>query len=154
MRKSVCLTALIPEAQFQEQGSRGPKPCVAACQEQSETHCLPTEVVGHDRSNKQCAKSSPSNALTVRTATTRPPRTRRPPLAGSRCRSFAIRAASTRRTKRRSSLRGSEASHKLASYRGVSSTVKLSVSKTELLGSNPSSPASLIFILKRSTEEV
>src|SRR5713226_1690448 len=34
----------------------------------------------------------------------------------------------------------------LASFRttgGVSSTVKLSVSKTELLGSNPSSPASL-----------
>ena len=26
-------------------------------------------------------------------------------------------------------------------YRGVSSTVKLSVSKTELLGSNPSAPA-------------
>jgi hypothetical protein len=29
----------------------------------------------------------------------------------------------------------------IAEYRGVSSTVKLSVSKTELLGSNPSAPA-------------
>lgn len=31
-------------------------------------------------------------------------------------------------------------------YRGVSSTVKLSVSKTELLGSNPSAPAKLFTI--------
>ena len=45
----MCLTALIPEAQFQEQGSRGPKPCVAACQEQSKTYCLPAEVAGQTR---------------------------------------------------------------------------------------------------------
>jgi len=66
------------------------------------TSCLPAVVAGHDRSIKQCAKSSPSNAPPARTGTTPPRRTRRRPRAGLSSQSSAIPAASTRRTKRRS----------------------------------------------------
>jgi hypothetical protein len=46
------LTAPLSVGKFRI-GSRGQKPCVAACHT---TRCLPAEVAGHDRSNKQCAK--------------------------------------------------------------------------------------------------
>ena len=94
----------------------------------------------------KCARSSHCSARSVRTGTTPPPRTRRRPLAALSSQSSAIPAVSTRRTKRRSKstlgIQPSAMSEKLTAPGGVSSTVKLSVSKTELLGSNPSSPAS------------
>ena len=37
----------LPSTTIQDSGSRGPMPCVAACQEQSKAHCLPAEVAGH-----------------------------------------------------------------------------------------------------------
>src|SRR5260370_31954513 len=60
---------------------------------------------------------------------------------------YAKPAASTRIIRKRSSRKPDSGVRRFpTSFRttgGVSSTVKLSVSKTELLGSNPSSPASL-----------
>ena len=108
--------------------------------------CLPAEVAGHvQKGITLCAKSSPFNVRTARTGTTRRPRTRRPPPVASSSPSSATPAASTRRTKRRSSPPvWWRSSSFVPQHGGVSSTVKLSVSKTELLGSNPSSPASLL----------
>jgi hypothetical protein len=90
-------------------GSRGQKPCVAACQvgRLTATHttsCLPAEVAGQVRNkeNQQCAKSLPCNVRLAKTGTTQPRRTRRPRLAVLNSRSSAIPAASTRTTKRRS----------------------------------------------------
>jgi hypothetical protein len=112
------------------------------------TSCLPAEVAGHFRSigEPQCAKSLPCSVRPAKTGTTPPRRTRRRPPAASSSQSSATPAASTRRTKRRSKstlgIQPSATSLQPTAPGGVSSTVKLSVSKTELLGSNPSSPAS------------
>ena len=108
-------------------------------------NCLPTDVVGQTKVREtRCAKSLHCNAQSAKTVTTRRPRTRRPPPGVSSSRSSAIRAVSTRTTRKpsKSSFRLAIGSRKLPG--GVSSTVKLSVSKTELLGSNPSSPASFV----------
>ena len=116
-----------------------------------EMSCLPTEVVGQTRKEVPCARSSHCNARFVRTVTIRRPRTRRPRRVVWSSRSSAIPAGSTRTTKRpsRTGRAGgviclTAGRGELPHHRGVSSTVKLSVSKTELLGSNPSAPASIL----------
>ena len=110
-------------------------------------HCgkKSTKSVRIDR----CAKLLHCNVRRARTGTTRRRRTRRRPRAGLSSRSSATPAASTRTTKRRSKLKQGTGKSKPSAFiplpattGGVSSTAKLSVSKTDLLGSNPSSPAS------------
>ena len=104
----------------------------------------------------ECAKLSHCNVRCARTGTTQQRRTRRRPRAGLSSRSSAIPAASTRTTKRRSKYQQGTGEQQARTGHnkppafiplpvatgGVSSTAKLSVSKTDLLGSNPSSPAS------------
>ena len=159
MRTSVCLTAWLSRTKNSGIGQQGPISPASRRVRWAElkgsnklASCLPTEVVGQTREEVSCARSLPCSVRIARTGTIRRRRTRRPPLAGWSSTSFATRAASIRRTKRRSSCQFSVVSSQeklelrtengsLRTYRGISSTVKLSVSKTELLGSNPSSPA-------------
>jgi hypothetical protein len=155
------LTAPLSAGKFRI-GSRGHWPCVAACQMGGLTvspykhaACQPRWLATLGEQT-QCAKLLPCNVRRARTGTTRRRRTRRRPRAGWSSPSSAIPAASTRTTKRRSKYQQGTGNSKPPNREeqgpgvqfppgqagGVSSTAKLSVSKTDLLGSNPSSPAS------------
>ena len=88
------------------------------------------------------ARSLRCSVESAKTATTPPQRIRRPRQGGWNSASSAGSVASIPRTRNRSS-GGSRANAPAARDRGVSSTAKLSVSKTELGGSNPSAPANI-----------
>ncbi len=92
---------------------------------------------------KRCERLLHCSALSARSATTRRRRTRRRPPVVWSSRSSASAAARTGRTGKPSK---SEFPKEFPSdgCRGVGSTVKPSVSKTDFGGSNPSAPASFL----------